>query len=231
MEINIQPPENDIRQPSQIQTDKLQRTPSQLSPRKPQPSLFVGGRPKSGQLLEVGPRSASGIKVGDRSNSTKKGATRVLKHFFDWSAEVFRPVTLEDLNVALSIISSDGKKITHADVNRFFDTFFPNAIPSKLAKILITTNPKENTITKEQLQSLLISRQCDHFEEAFQLMDSNDHADSLSDASILRLLKCLDKKYAMPRRGDLFSILARFDRDKDGHIGKDDFKKMNMKHY
>ncbi|ORY22538.1 hypothetical protein BCR33DRAFT_728717 [Rhizoclosmatium globosum] len=212
MEINIQPPENDIRQPSQIQTDKLQRTPSQLSPRKPQPSLF---------LLEVGPRSASGIKVGDRSNSTKKGATR----------EVFRPVTLEDLNVALSIISSDGKKITHADVNRFFDTFFPNAIPSKLAKILITTNPKENTITKEQLQSLLISRQCDHFEEAFQLMDSNDHADSLSDASILRLLKCLDKKYAMPRRGDLFSIIARFDRDKDGHIGKDDFKKMNMKHY
>ncbi|KAI8828024.1 hypothetical protein BJ741DRAFT_653840 [Chytriomyces cf. hyalinus JEL632] len=165
-----------------------------------------------------------GKSAADRARSTLGGRA---------PPEVFRPVTIEDINMALSMISTDGKRITHTNLRAFFEKYFPpHLMPPKLAKILInqnSVNSKEETITKEQLHSMLLSRQCaEHFDGAFQLIE-HEHGEVLHDASIKRILKCMDSKYGMLRRGDLAAIKERFDRDKDGVISRDDFKKMNMR--
>ncbi|KAI9329639.1 hypothetical protein BDR26DRAFT_922834 [Obelidium mucronatum] len=232
MQINIQPPPES---PSRVNSasKKPQTAPAAISRQR---SVFydakVGGAlgipgAGAGGLLgggaTAGTRSVSVMRAASTISVTKSKLTR-------GHAEVFRPITLEDLNTALSVISSDGgKKITHSDIEAFLQQYFPTGIfHSKLAKVLISSNPKEDTITKEQLQSLLISKQCDFFEEAFQLVENGEKADLLSDAAIYRLLRCMDTKYGMPRRGDLAAIKATFDRDKDGALNKEDFKKMNM---
>ncbi|KAJ3110088.1 hypothetical protein HK100_003160 [Physocladia obscura] len=74
----------------------------------------------------------------------------------------------------------------------------------------------------------------DFFDDAFSLIEPINQ-DFITDASLKRLIKCIDSVNKltaaggdMLRRGDLQALRERFDRDKDGVIGKDDWKKMNM---
>ncbi|KAJ3194197.1 hypothetical protein HDU82_002532, partial [Entophlyctis luteolus] len=100
--------------------------------------------------------------------------------------DAFRPVSLDDLTMALSVITADsssssssgggggggggaGKRITQRDLHAFYARYFPVAeMPAKLAKYLVGSQAKEDTITREQLQSLLIGKQYDYFQDSFQ---------------------------------------------------------------
>ncbi|KAI8617585.1 hypothetical protein BC830DRAFT_1079812 [Chytriomyces sp. MP71] len=187
------------------------------------PAMKAMARNRSEQLLNI-------ARKGSAMDRNKNERVRSNIHI-GRAVEVFRPVTQEDISMALLVISKDGKKITAPDLKVFYEKYFPaNLMPAKLSKILLGANPKDDTITKEQLQSMLVTRQSvDHFEEAFALMGHEQHGDVLTEMTLKRLICRLDDKYGMMRRGDLAALRERFDRDKDGSIGRNDFKKMNMK--
>ncbi|KAJ3378782.1 hypothetical protein HDU84_007309 [Entophlyctis sp. JEL0112] len=176
---------------------------------------------------------------GERSKSVMKfggGSGR--------GTDAFRPVSLDDLTMALSVITADsssssgggggggggaGKRITQRDLHAFYARYFPVAeMPAKLAKYLVGSQAKEDTITREQLQSLLIGKQYDYFQDSFQLVEHDEKAEVISEESLKRLVRRMDTKYGMMRRGDLAALRDRFDRDRDGAIGRDDWKKMGV---
>ncbi|KAJ3068128.1 hypothetical protein HDU98_008697 [Podochytrium sp. JEL0797] len=220
------------------------RRPSTQIPSRPSLNPSTPGLLPTPQRTTGGSFAPSSILAARRTSTRPTGPTTSAPQ------ETFRPITLEDIHVALSLLSSDGgKRVTNSDIRRFLEKYFsPTLIPGgepvavvapKLAKVVVPPPPvmvggvqqqqggKEECVTKEQLQSLLIGKPCDYFEDALQLVDL-DHPEMFSDASIYRLLRCMDTQYGMPRRGDMAAILDRFDRDKDGVIGKEDFKRMNM---
>ncbi|KAJ3405104.1 hypothetical protein HDV05_006768 [Chytridiales sp. JEL 0842] len=136
-----------------------------------------------------------------------------------------RPVTAEDVTSAFAMLSRDGRKITKDDVKVAFETYFPNC-PNKILKIL--QGGKEE-LTKEALHVMLVSKPCstDHFKDAYELFEPTDEG-IIPDATLLRLIKEINP-HKMPYKKDLEALKEKLDKNKDGVINIDDFKRMSSR--
>ncbi|KND03809.1 uncharacterized protein SPPG_01265 [Spizellomyces punctatus DAOM BR117] len=102
-----------------------------------------------------------------------------------------------------------------------------NANKAKALKLV--TNGKEE-VTKEGLINLLLNRALISmpFDEAFQWFDPHTDTGSspaLTEADLRRLAAAMSP-YGVAHRGDVKALLAHFDRDGDGVLGLEDFKRM-----
>ncbi|KAJ3103488.1 hypothetical protein HDU97_010071 [Phlyctochytrium planicorne] len=160
---------------------------------------------------------------GGRSNSIRFSS--VYRAFSTKNEEVFRSVTAEDVNLAFSRMSSDGKKVSKEDVKQALDKFFPN-LSGDMIKLF---GAGKAEMTKEALVGLLLNRTSsqDHFEDTYEMFGPPENG-HLPDSSLMQMIRELNK-YGMPQKGDIAAIKARFDKDKDGEINLEDFKRMNMR--
>ncbi|KAI8855091.1 hypothetical protein BC829DRAFT_379200 [Chytridium lagenaria] len=135
------------------------------------------------------------------------------------------PQLLRPISRLATTASSDGKKIAKDDVKQALDQFFPT-LSGRLLKLF---NLGKAEMTKEALVALLLNRGSpqDHFDEVFEMFEPGENG-AISDSTLLRITRELNK-YTMPSKSDMAAIKNRFDRDKDGEIGYEDFKRMNMR--
>ncbi|KAJ3196037.1 hypothetical protein HK101_010277 [Irineochytrium annulatum] len=134
-------------------------------------------------------------------------------------------MSTDDVSLVFSAISSDKKKITREDMKVAMEKYFPN-MPPKIHKLLFAGKEE---VTRESLMMMLLTRgsSLDFFEEAFQLFEPNESG-YIPDSSFKQLLREINTHH-LPYKGNIAAIKARFDRDRDGEIGLEDFKKMNMR--
>jgi Ca2+-binding EF-hand superfamily protein len=217
-------------------SEHRQSSASRMSPSRRQST--IGTSPSSSART----REISVVGSGRRSISVSR------------YEDLLRPVTQDDISMAFSLLSKDGRRITKEDIKQAFEKYFPNC-PSKVLKILQTG--KED-VSKEALHIMLISRMCptDYFEDAFQVprspkiytdfffvvqtitlrllrvlqvFEPNDEG-FITDSTLNRLIKEINT-YKMPYKNDLEAIKQKFDKDKDGMVNVEDFKKMNMRQF
>ncbi|KAJ3216815.1 hypothetical protein HDU67_008901 [Dinochytrium kinnereticum] len=156
---------------------------------------------------------------------SRSNSTRMSTIYRGRPDEPFKSVTAEDINLAFARLSSDGKKITKEDVKQGLERYFPS-LSGKLLKLF---NAGKAEMSKDALVALLLSRSStqDHFEDAFEMFEPGENGVIL-DSTFLQMTRELNK-YNMPQKGDIAAIKSRFDRDKDGEISYEDFKRMNMR--
>ncbi|KAL2915348.1 hypothetical protein HK105_205213 [Polyrhizophydium stewartii] len=119
-------------------------------------------------------------------------------------------VTLDDVSNAFQIISRDGQRITPSDIRLFADKYFGD-LPAGAQKLL---GEWKETATKDQLCNMLLNKNMAStpWDEAFEL----------------RRLAASFSKYGMATKRADQILLARFDKDHDGKIGLEDFKRMSL---
>ncbi|KAJ3287341.1 hypothetical protein HK104_008657 [Borealophlyctis nickersoniae] len=102
-----------------------------------------------------------------------------------------------------------------------------NLYNSKAYK-LVTSGKEE--VTKEGLANLLLNRPLTsvYYDEAMQWLDPHGDPElSLTDTDLRRIAMLVSGDGRI-HKGDVKAMLARFDKDGDGVIGLEDFKKMAL---
>ncbi|KAJ3025603.1 hypothetical protein HK097_006651 [Rhizophlyctis rosea] len=102
-----------------------------------------------------------------------------------------------------------------------------SAEKSKLVKSVVVG--KED-VTREGLMNLLVHRSLAvvPFEEAMQWFDPHaDNSTSLDESDLRKIAKLLNPR-GVVEKGDVKALLSAFDKDGDGSIGPEDFKKMTL---
>nr|KAJ3421694.1 hypothetical protein HK105_002630 [Polyrhizophydium stewartii] len=132
-------------------------------------------------------------------------------------------VTLDDVSNAFQIISRDGQRITPSDIRLFADKYFGD-LPAGAQKLL---GEWKETATKDQLCNMLLNKNMAStpWDEAFEWFRPDGNA--LSPPQLRRLAASFSKYGMATKRADQI-LLARFDKDHDGKIGLEDFKRMSL---
>eukprot|EP00842_Homolaphlyctis_polyrhiza_P007048 jgi/Hompol1/932/HPOL_003401-RA len=152
--------------------------------------------------------------AGDASHShTVAEQEEMLRIFF-----AAHGVTPDDVDNAFRLISRDGKRIMPSDVRAFASKYF-DGLPSEVEKML--SGWKED-ITRDQLANMLLNRTmfATPWEEAMQAFDG------FLDKKVLKKLAGKLNRYGLPGKRDVEALLKKFDKDFDGKIGIEDFKRM-----
>ncbi|KAI8923969.1 hypothetical protein BC831DRAFT_468026 [Entophlyctis helioformis] len=135
-------------------------------------------------------------------------------------------VTKEDVDNAFEIVSRDGQRIGGNDVRAFVDKYFggTDALPEKAAKMV---KEWKEDITKDQLCQLLLNRTMlsTPWDDAFDWFQPVNN--SLGRPELQQLARRINK-HKMAGKRDVQLLLAKYDRDRDGQIGLEDFKRMSL---
>ncbi|KAI9093472.1 hypothetical protein DFS34DRAFT_265660 [Phlyctochytrium arcticum] len=100
---------------------------------------------------------------------------------------------------------------------------------SNKTKALKAVSFGKEEVTRDGLMNLLLNKHLESlpFPDAFQWFDPHvEPGQVFLNEQDLRRISAAMSPYGIPHRGDVASLLARFDVDKDGVIGLGDFKRM-----
>ncbi|KAI8811155.1 hypothetical protein BJ742DRAFT_798416 [Cladochytrium replicatum] len=119
-------------------------------------------------------------------------------------------------------------KIGKEDTWNMIERFFPETAAGGSKGLKTITAGKEE-VSKDQLVNLLVNRAISShapFDEAYQFFVDPEEG-KISKESLKRIAKIISP-YGLLHKGDISNLMNMFDRDEDGTIGLEDFKRMSL---
>ncbi|KAJ3305845.1 hypothetical protein HDV03_000954 [Kappamyces sp. JEL0829] len=132
-------------------------------------------------------------------------------------------LTRKDIDEAFEFLSQDKKKLTHGDIKLFVSTYF-DWFPEEAMTLL---NSWKEEITREQLYQVLLNKtlMTSPYESAFKWFQIDNAP--LGKKELKKIARSVSSK-KVTQKGDVKSILQKFDMDRDGLIGLEDFKRLAL---